>query len=62
MNNLKPQTIETVVSSDLLSDVICMTIDTDLNVIYCVNKSNQLISIDINNHLVNHFHIYSTFD
>ena len=49
MNNLKPQILDQLVSSDLLSDVKCTTIDTDLNVIYCVNHLNQLLSIHINN-------------
>ncbi|XP_054159619.1 elongator complex protein 1-like [Oppia nitens] len=48
MNNLKPQTCQTIVSSDLLNGSQCMTIDTDLNVIYLVNKYRQLVSIDVN--------------
>src|ERR1700729_1940148 len=49
MNNLKLETNDGIVSSDLLSRVKCMTIDTDLNVLYVVNSDNQLISIDVNN-------------
>ncbi|CAG2115298.1 unnamed protein product, partial [Medioppia subpectinata] len=38
-----------MVSSDLLLAVKCMTIDTDLDVLYLVNADNEVISIDVNN-------------
>lgn len=55
MNNLKQQIIDSTNSSHLLTGVTCLTIDTDLNVIYGVNHEKHLISIDVINNSVKLF-------